>query len=101
MTLDPSAEDVLSNAIQHTERESFMSIDPNMAQELIKQIEKLIKKFDQSQTLPVLLCSPTVRLHLKRLVERFLPQLAVLSHSEIDSKMKIKNLGMVKINNAA
>ncbi|MEI6126447.1 MAG: flagellar biosynthesis protein FlhA [Pseudomonadota bacterium] len=101
LTLDPSVEDLLSSAVQHTERESFLSIDPNIAQGLIKRIELLMKKFEKNQSLPVLLCSPTIRIHVKKLLERFIPQLAVLSHTEIDIKVKIKSLGMVALNNAA
>ncbi len=101
LTLDPSVEDVLSKAVQHTERESFLSIDPAIAQMLVQKMEKMLKKFEESQSLPVLLCSPTIRIHMKKLIERFIPQLAVLSHSEIDTKLQIKSLGTVKINDAA
>lgn len=101
ITLDPAVEDMLSSAIQHTDRESFLSVDPNIAQKLIKKIEVQIKKFEQTQSIPVLLCSPTIRFSLKRLIERFIPQLVVLSHSEIDPKLNVKSLGTVNIDNAA
>ncbi len=101
LTLDPSLEDMLSNSIQHTEKESFLSLDPNIAQKLIRKIESMIKSFEQSQSIPLLLCSPTIRLNLKRLIERYIPQLVVLSHSEIDSNINLKSLGMVSIDNAA
>jgi len=101
LTLDPKVEDLMTNAIQHAERESFLSLDPNIAQKIIKNVEKKIKKFTETQSHPVLLCSPPVRIHLKRLIERFITNLAVLSHSDIDTKTKIKSLGVVNINNAA
>ena len=101
ITIDPGLEDMLGNAIQHTERESFLSLDPKIAQKLVRKIETQIKKFEKTRSHPVLLCSPTVRLSLKRLIERFVPQLAVISHSEVDRKLKINSLGMVSINNAA
>ena len=101
INLDPGVEDILSNSIQHTERESFLSIDPNIAQTLVRKIEAVLKKFESKQSQPVLLCSPTIRTHLKKLVERFIPHLAVLSHSEIDTRFKIKSLGIVRLENAA
>jgi len=101
ITLDPSVEDALSGSVQHTERESFLSIDPKTAQQLIKKIEGFIKRFEEKQALPVLLCSPTIRSNLKKLLERFIPQLAVLSHTEIDTRVKVKSLGMVSLSNAA
>jgi len=101
LTLDPKIEDLLTGAIQHAERESFLSLDPNTAQKIIKNIENKIKKFTETQSHPIVLCSPPVRIHLKRLVERFITNLAVLSHSDIDTKTKIKSLGVININNAA
>jgi len=101
LTLDPGIEDMLSSAIQHTERESFLSLEPNIVQKLIKKIEGPIKNFEKTQTQPIILCSPTIRLSLKRLFERFIPHLVVLSHSEIDVKIKIKSLGTVSLTNAA
>lgn len=101
LTLDPKVEDLLTNAIQHAERESFLSLDPGIAQKIIKNIEIKIKKFTETQSHPIVLCSPPVRIHLKRLVERFITNLAILSHSDIDTKTKIKSLGVVNINDAA
>jgi flagellar biosynthesis protein FlhA len=100
MTIDPAIEDMLTKAIQHTDRESYLSIDPNNAQKIISNIEKKSKKFESTQSIPVLLCSPAVRMNLKKLTERFMPQLVVLSHSEIDPNLNIKNIGMVTLNNA-
>lgn len=100
ITLDPNLEDALSSAVQHTDRESFLSIDPGTAQQLIKKIEGFIKKFEEKQAIPVLLCSPQIRSNLKKLLERFVPHIAVLSHTEIDTRVKIKSLGTVSLRNA-
>ena len=100
ITLDPTLEDALSSAVHHTDRESFLSIDPDTAQQLIKKIEGFIKRFEEKQAIPVLLCSPQIRSNLKKLLERFVPHIAVLSHTEIDTRIKIKSLGTVSLRNA-
>ena len=46
---------------------------------------------------PVLLTSPMTRAHIKRLSERYMPELVVLSHNEIPPEVVIKNMGMVRI----
>ncbi|MCP4714712.1 MAG: flagellar biosynthesis protein FlhA [Deltaproteobacteria bacterium] len=97
ITLDPALEDLLGNAIQHTERESYMNLDPGNAQKLVSALENQVKAFTKTQSQPVLLCSPTVRLNLRRLVEKFLPQLVVMSNTEIDAKIPLKSLGTVNI----
>jgi len=101
VTLDPSIEDMLSGAIQHTERETFLALEPGIVQKIIKRLEGPMKQFQKTQTQPVVLCSPLIRLSLKRLVEKFIPQLIVLSHSEIDPKIKVKSIGTVSLSNAA
>jgi flagellar biosynthesis protein FlhA len=44
---------------------------------------------------PVILCSPTVRMYVRQLLERFLPNVAILSHSEIPPSIRVLSLGMV------
>ena len=46
---------------------------------------------------PVLLVPPQIRPHVRRLVERSFPALAVLSHNEITSQVRIQSVGTVTI----
>jgi flagellar biosynthesis protein FlhA len=46
---------------------------------------------------PILLTSPVSRSYIKRLTERYMPDLVVLSHNEIPPEITIKNLGMVRV----
>ena len=47
------------------------------------------------ETQPIILCASTIRGHLKKLTERFIPNLVVLSYGELDSKARIKSLGVI------
>jgi flagellar biosynthesis protein FlhA len=44
---------------------------------------------------PVILCSPNTRMYVRQLLERFLPNVAILSHSEIPPSIRVLSLGMV------
>jgi len=44
------------------------------------------------------LSSPFVRIYLRRLTERFLPDLVVLSHNEVVPTVQIKTLKVVTLN---
>jgi flagellar biosynthesis protein FlhA len=44
---------------------------------------------------PILLASPTLRRHLKQLVEQFIPSLIVLSQSELLSDIRFQSIGEV------
>ena len=50
---------------------------------------------------PVLVCAPMVRINLKRVTERQLPQLIVLSYNELVHGVQVQAVGMVMIGNAS
>ncbi|MBI5185963.1 MAG: flagellar biosynthesis protein FlhA [Nitrospinae bacterium] len=97
ITLAQNIEDTLSSSIQRTEHGSYLSIDPNFAQKLLLNIKAAYEKVSPVEGQPVILSSPSVRLHLRKLLERFIPNVVVLSHNEIAPNIPIKNIGMVKV----
>ena len=100
MTLDAEIEELVNNAIQHTEHESYLSLEPALAQKILAQFNKAMGKFTSMNYQPIILCSPGIRPHLKKLTERFIPTLVVLSHNEIDKRVKLKSLGVASLNHA-
>jgi flagellar biosynthesis protein FlhA len=46
---------------------------------------------------PIIICSPVLRRHLKRLVEQVSMSVMVISHSEIIQNIRIQSLGRVKL----
>jgi flagellar biosynthesis protein FlhA len=100
MTLDTEIEELIQNAIQHTEHESYLSLEPAVAQKVLAQLTTSAERFTSMNYQPLILCSPGVRPHLKRMTERFMPNLVVLSHNEIDKRAKLKSLGVISIAHA-
>lgn len=96
ISLDPRIENKISEAIQHTEKESYLSLEPQIAQKILSQIRRAVEEFLAANLQPILLCSPLIRPHVKRLTERFLPRLVVLSHNEIPENITIQSQGMVE-----
>jgi len=39
-----------------------------------------------------------LRMHIRKFTERFLPDLAIISHSEVSPSVKIKTIGVVDLN---
>lgn len=97
ITIDRQVEDIVAESVQNTDQGSYLAIEPSIAQKIINSIRLLQEKFDQAGTTPVLIASPNVRRHVKFLTERFVPNLAVLSHNEIPPHIKIQSLGVVSI----
>jgi flagellar biosynthesis protein FlhA len=94
LVLDPTLEQTLQGGIEQTDRGSFLALEPGRTQELLSRIANGIAKVLPGAQ-PVLLTNPVVRPHLRRLLERALPQLVVLSHSEVPLDVRVVNLGTV------
>ena len=99
MTLDRQVEELIHNSIQKTELNSFLSLEPTVAEKLLIKLQEAVEIINPTlESSPVLLASPGIRHHLKKFVERFLPDLAVLSHNEIIPSVQIKTLRVVDLN---
>ena len=97
VTLDAELEQQLTEALNQTQQGTYMAIDPRLAQQIISAVEKINEKFERINRPPTILCSPLIRGHLRRFLEKFLPSVATLSHNEIDPKAKIYSLGILGI----
>ena len=88
-------EDQLAGSLQTTAQGTYLGIDPEGAQDIIQNIEGEMEQFTVGNYQPILLCSPLIRPHVKKLTERFIPNLVVLSHNEISNDVRIESLGVV------
>jgi flagellar biosynthesis protein FlhA len=100
ITLDQSVENAISGAIQKTDQGSFLALEPNVAKGIMESIARYITEFSSLNYRPVILCSAQIRAHFKKLIDRFIPNLVVLSYNEILNTVKIQSLGMVGLSDA-
>ncbi len=97
MMVSPEIEDIINRSIQHTEHESFVSPDPNVIRQMVGNLQNSVSTFTAQGLQPIVLCSPAVRIHLRNILERFFPNMVVLSHNEISREASIRSLGMVEL----
>jgi len=95
MTLAPTLEELVSSSLLQTEQGVQLVMDPQTASKMISNIANQIEKHPEIAGQPILLTSPTVRRHLFKLVSRFIPQLIVLSHSEVASEAQVHSVATV------
>jgi flagellar biosynthesis protein FlhA len=100
MTLAPHVEELVSNSLLQTEQGTQLVMDPQTAQKLITMIAHTVEDHPEIAAQPILLTSPTARRHLYKLTSRFIPQLIVLSHSEVAMEAKVRSVGTVELSNA-
>jgi flagellar biosynthesis protein FlhA len=86
ISLAPTLEERLMQAVVRTEQGTVLAIDPTDAQQMATRIARAL---ETAVAQPVLLCSPVLRPHLWRLFTRVLPQMGVLSHSEVPAHVKV------------
>jgi flagellar biosynthesis protein FlhA len=87
----------VAESISRTEQGEFLSIEPPIAQRIMQALAVQLEKFAPLNLQPVVLCSSQVRLHFKKLVDRFIPNLTVLSYDEIMANVKIQSIGVVEL----
>jgi flagellar biosynthesis protein FlhA len=93
LTLDPRLEHEFASRLGLAGGAPTQAIDPDFGRSLLERIEAAAQAAILPQ--PVILCSAAVRAHLRRLTERFLPDLSVLSHAEVAPNVKLISIGTV------
>ncbi|MBI4715205.1 MAG: flagellar biosynthesis protein FlhA [Nitrospirae bacterium] len=100
ITLDPRVEDKIRASIQHSAQGSYLSLEPGTAQKLLTRLKEVAEGVGTRGYQAVVLTSPAVRGHLRRLTERFIPHLVILSSNEIAANVKIHPLEMIRFQDA-
>lgn len=97
ITVDPNIEKVIMDSLQSTETGTYLSIDPEISQNILGNITKEVEKVLSIGEQPIIITAPIVRIYLKRLVEQISSEITVLSYNEVDPNVKIQSIGMVSI----
>ena len=95
ITLDPSVEKTVQEAIRRSDGGSYLALDPATAQRLIQAVNQSVENAVGTDGQPVLLTSPVSRPHLAQLLIRFLPTVPVISQAEIPSDIRLTSVGSV------
>lgn len=98
ITVDPNLENAIQSAVQRTEGGSFVALEPHIIQQIVNSLSKELPKLTGLGYQPIVLTSPAVRVYFYKLLERSAPNLIVLSYAELESKIEVQSLGMVKYN---
>jgi flagellar biosynthesis protein FlhA len=97
VTLDPRLEQTLLGALSRSESGAFLALDPRVAQKLLLALSRQIEASNRRGFAPLVLCSPQIRPYFKRLLDKVLPNLTVISYNELDPKVEIQSSGSVKL----
>lgn len=95
ITVSGEVEKLIAEHIQQTEHGNYLALDPTTQETIIKAIHEEVDKLALEEETPIVLCSPAIRMYLKQLLDRFLPQVVVLSYNELEPDVQIQSVGVV------
>lgn len=99
LTLSPEWEEQIAQSIDYTDRGLSVALDPRVLQDLYQELGLALEQ--HIMPYPVILVSPQIRMAVKRLTERAIPRLIVLSYNEISPDIQVKAVGTVMRNHAS
>ncbi len=95
ITLPRALEEKLLQSVSSSQNGPQLALEPTLAKSVVEQIGQEAKRNMASNQPPVVLTSQQVRPHLYRLIERFIPNLAVLAHGEVAGHVKVRPVAMI------
>lgn len=97
ITVGGSVEKLLADAVQQTEHGAFLNLDPEQAQRVVEVVMTEVERMQETGQMPLLLCSPAVRMYVRHLIERYMPQVPVLSYNELEPTVEVQSIGVVNM----
>ncbi len=96
ITISPDIENIIAKGASPDGQS--VTLDPAFTRALFDKMNiELEKAITATGNQPVILCSSPIRLLFRKLVERTYPQIAIMSYNEISPSVKVKSVGIVKL----
>ena len=97
VTLDPAVEQDIMGAVKNTEQGSYLTLDPDETNKIVKSLGEELKKLEDLGKNPIVITSPIVRLYFKKLVSDYYKDVIVISYNEVEPNVELQSVGMVTI----
>lgn len=95
--LDPEIEEMVRGAIKQTSAGSYLALDPDAVNQILKGMRNTITPTPPGGQPPVMLTAIDVRRFVRKLIETEYPDIAVISYQEILPEIRIQPLGRIQI----
>ena len=95
LTLSPQWEREFAEAMVGDGADRHLAMAPSRLQQFILNIQQGFENAAQMGELPVLITSPSVRPHVRAIIERFRPQTVVMSQNEVHPRIRLRTIGAV------
>jgi flagellar biosynthesis protein FlhA len=90
--LDSGVERMLESAVEHGDQNSHLNASPEVMRDLITRVERAIPR---PEAPVVMIAGSRARYFIRQILENSVPNLFVLSNSEIPAELKVTSLGTI------
>jgi flagellar biosynthesis protein FlhA len=95
ITVHPDLENRIAASIDRQPGGTYLNLDPETIHRMLNSLARLAGDMAALGSTPLVLTSPGIRPYFKRITERALPKLIVLSYNEMDPNLEVEAIGMV------
>jgi len=97
ITIGPVLERRISEAVQQTEQGTYLALDPMTTQQIYQRLSDQVKRVLENGYQPIILTSPSIRMYVRQIVDRTMPDVPVLSYNELEPSVEIQSVGVVNL----
>ncbi len=97
VVLGQEVEEVLEKSLRETREGVRFVMEPGMARAVLEKVQEAVQYVTSMGYQPVILTGRDVRRFLRRLTERTLPNVPVLSHDELSREARVQTLKIVRL----
>lgn len=92
MIISPKLEAKLTAYVQEGKEDEFLDL---LVNKVYPKLSQEIVKFNQYQAMPLIITSGSIRRHVRKVLENYMPNLTVLSYNELDRQLNLKVIGVI------
>ncbi|SFV27374.1 flagellar biosynthesis protein FlhA [Devosia crocina] len=95
LTLSAQWERDFAEAMVGEGENRHLAMAPSRLQQFIAAVGQSFERAAQQGELPVMITSPSIRPHVRAIIERFRPQTVVMSQNEVHPRVRLKTVGSI------
>lgn len=97
LTLDGAIEETVARGLRSADSGQTLVLEPRYAEQILLRLATQVEHMVRSDQLPVLICAPELRRHLKAFTARVLPQLSIISMAEVPAQISLRAFSTVSL----
>lgn len=94
---EPAIEDMIRSSIVNQNQNSYLALEPDMAQEILNALRHELGQLPKSARRPVILTTQDIRRFVRKLIEVEYYEVAVMSYQELCSDFRVQPIGRISL----